>query len=98
MYTGVFFLVEAIFYMCLLLIIYFGKRRFKSVENKSYSILIIVAFIELFLELVLDFVGPLYQQIPVISYFTARLYCCFLQLWITNLCLYGSIQPQSFYL
>jgi len=88
MYTGIYFLIEAIFYMGLLLVMYFGRNRFKSIENKSYSILVAVAFIELFLELVLDFVGPLYKQIPVISYFIARLYCCFLQLWITNLCLY----------
>ena len=88
MYTGIYFLIEAIFYMALLIIIYFGKKRFKNIENQTYSILVVVAFIELLLELILDYVGPLYNQFPLLSFFVAKMYCCFLQLWITNLCLY----------
>ena len=88
MSTGIFFLVEAIAYMLLLIIVYFNKKRLKNEENKIYIFLVIVAITELILELLLDFVGPLYSTITVISYFIAKLYCVFLQLWITVLCLY----------
>ena len=54
--TGIFFLLEAIFYMVLLMIIYFNKPRFKNKENKMYSFLIIVAILELLTELSLDIV------------------------------------------
>ena len=86
--TGIFFLLEAIFYMVLLMIIYFNKPRFKKKENKMYSFLIIVAILELLTELSLDIVGPQYQTIKFVSYFIAKLYCVLLLLWITMLCAY----------
>ena len=88
MYTGIFFTIEAMFYIILLMIMYFGKTRFKSDENNLYSVLIMISFIELSLELVLDFVGPFYNQLPLISYSVAKIYCVLLQFWITNMCLY----------
>ena len=88
MSTGIFFLIEALIYMILLLFIYFNKKRFKSEENKIYTFLILTSLTELLLELILDYVGPMYETIPLISYLIARLYCIFLQLWITALCLY----------
>ena len=42
MYTGIYFLIEAIFYSILLIFVYFRKKVFKSKENKVYSALIIV--------------------------------------------------------
>ena len=91
MSTGVFFLVEAIAYMLLLIIVYFNKKRLQNEENKIYIFLVLVAITELILELLLDFVGPLYSTVTVVSYFVAKLYCVFLQLWITVLCLYITI-------
>ena len=88
MSTGIFFLIEAIAYMLLLIIVYFNKKRLKNEENKIYVFLVLVAITELILELLLDFLGPLYSTITTISYFVAKLYCVFLQLWITILCLY----------
>ena len=88
MYTGVFFTIEAVFYLILLLVVYFRKNIYKSKENKVYSMLVVIAFIEVSLELVLDYIGPLYQQIPIISYFVARLYCAFIELWLTCLICY----------
>ena len=88
MSTGIFFLIEALIYMILLLFIYFNKKRFKSEENKIYTFLMLTSLTELLLELILDYVGPMYETIPLISYLIARLYCIFLQLWITTLCLY----------
>lgn len=88
MYTGIFFSLEALFYLGLLLLVYFKKKVFKSRENKIYSILVIVTFIELLTEIILDIVGPLYQAIPKISYSVAKIYCIFIILWNCLLCTY----------
>ncbi len=88
MYTGIYFLIEAIVYSMLLMIVYFRKKVFKSKENKVYSILVIVSFFELVVELILDFVGPMYKEIPNVSYFVARLFSFGVELWITILLCY----------
>lgn len=71
-YTGVFFLIEAIFYSVLLMCVYFSKKVFKIRENKVYSILVVISFFELLIELILDFVGPMYKIIPQVSYFFCK--------------------------
>ncbi len=88
MYTGIYFLIEAIVYSMLLMTVYFRKEVFKSKENKVYSILVVVSFFELIVELILDFVGPMYKEIPNVSYFVARLFSFGVELWITILLCY----------
>ena len=88
MYTGIYFLIEAIVYSMLLMTVYFRKKVFKSKENKVYSILVVVSFFELIVELILDFVGPMYKEIPNVSYFVARLSSFGVELWITILLCY----------
>ena len=88
MYTGVFFLIEALFYLSLLLVVYFKKEVFESKENKVYSKLIVITFVELLTEILLDFVGPLYLKIPAISYFVAKVYCLLIIMWNCFLCVY----------
>ena len=88
MYTGIYFLIEAIVYSMLLMTVYFRKKVFKSKENRIYSILIVVTFVELLLEIILDFVGPMYQEIPKISYSVAKIYCAFIIMWNCLLCVY----------
>ena len=88
MYTGIYFLIEAIVYSMLLMTVYFRKKVFKSKENKVYSILVVVSFFELIVEFILDFVGPMYKEIPNVSYFVARLFSFGVELWITILLCY----------
>ena len=88
MYTGIYFLIEAIVYSMLLMTVYFRKKVFKSKENKVYSILVVISFFELIVELILDFVGPMYKEIPNVSYFVARLFSFGVELWITILLCY----------
>ena len=88
MYTGIYFLIEAIFYSILLMIAYFRKKVFNSKENRVYSVLVVISFFELLLEFVLDFVGPMYLEIPKVSYFIARMYSLVVELWITILLCY----------
>lgn len=86
--TGIFFLLEAIFYMVLLMIIYFNKPRLKTKDNNVYSFLIVVAILELLTELFLDIIGPKYQTLGFLSVFVAKLFCVLLLMWITTLCSY----------
>ena len=88
MYAGIYFLIEAIVYSMLLMTVCFRKKVFKSKENKVYSILVVVSFFELIVELILDFVGPMYKEIPNVSYFVARLFSFGVELWITILLCY----------
>ena len=88
MSTGKFFLFEALIYLLLLVVVFFSKRRLRNLENKIYSYLIVIALIELVLEIILDFVGPLYQTTPILSYSVAKIYLIFLLLWATTLCTY----------
>lgn len=75
-------------YIILLMLIYFFKKRLRIRENIIYEFLIIINFVEIILEIILDFVGPLYLSVPSLSFFVARLYSVFLLLWISALCLY----------
>lgn len=88
MSTGIFFLIQSMFYIVLLTITYYSKKRLNSDENKVYSALIIIALIETICEIVLDFVGPLYKRIPLLSYFIARLYLILIIVWLTCFIIY----------
>ena len=88
MSTGKFFLFEALVYLLLLVVVFFSKKRLKNNENKIYSYLIVIAVIELITEIILDYVGPMYKEIPLISFSVAKIYLIFILLWATMLCSY----------
>ena len=88
MSTGKFFLFEALIYLLLLVVVFFSKKRLRTDENKIYSYLIIIALIELVTEIILDYVGPMYMDIPMISFSVAKIYLIFILLWATMLCTY----------
>ena len=88
MSTGIPFLLQSLFYIILLGISFFSKKRLDNEENKIYQTLIIIAIIEVIFEIILDFVGPMYQTIPFISYLFAKIYCIMILCWISFLCLY----------
>ncbi len=88
MNTGIFFLIQSLFYIFLLTVVYFSKKRLNTEENELYRLLIVLAGVEVLLEIVLDFVGPMYLTIPYISYPIAKLYCLLILFWITCLFIY----------
>lgn len=78
--------------------IYFSKRRYKSKENKIYSILIITSFIGVLLELGCRLTIPLLNEIPKTTFLITKLYLVYLLTWVTLLSLYTFIivnNPQS---
>ena len=98
MNTGKFFIFNALAYIILLMFIYFSKRRYKSKENKIYSILIITSFIGVLLELGCRLTIPLLNEIPKTTFLITKLYLVYLLTWVTLLSLYTFIivkNPQS---
>ena len=98
MNTGKFFIFNALVYIILLMFIYFSKRRYKSKENKIYSILIITSFIVVLLELGCRLTIPLLNEIPKTTFLITKLYLVYLLTWVTLLSLYTFIivnNPQS---
>ena len=98
MNTGKFFIFNALVYIILLMFIYFSKRRYKSKENKIYSILIITSFIGVLLELGCRLTIPLLNEIPKTTFLINKLYLVYLLTWVTLLSLYTFIivkNPQS---
>ena len=98
MNTGKFFIFNALVYIILLMFIYFSKRRYKSKENKIYSILIITSFIGVLLELGCRLTIPLLNEIPKTTFLITKLYLVYLLTWVTLLSLYTFIivkNPQS---
>ena len=88
--TGIFFLIESIFYMCLLSVIFFSKKNYKDIEKKIYKNLIIIICLELFFELALYFLAPFYNKYDICIY-VAKIYCMLVILWIKRFCEYISI-------
>ena len=98
MNTGKFFIFNALVYIILLMFIYFSKRRYKSKENKIYSILIITSFIGVLLELGCRLTIPLLNEIPKTTFLITKLYLVYILTWVTLLSLYTFIivkNPQS---
>ena len=98
MNTGKFFIFNALVYIILLMFIYFSKRRYKSKENKIYSILIITSFIGVLLELGCRLTIPLLNEMPKTTFLITKLYLVYLLTWVTLLSLYTFIivkNPQS---
>ena len=88
--TGIFFLIESIFYMCLLSVIFFSKKNYKDIEKKIYKNLIIIICLELFFELALYFLAPFYNKYDICIY-VAKIYCMLVILWIKKFCEYISV-------
>ena len=50
MKTGIYFLIQSLFFSILLIIVFFNKKRLETTENRIYSYLIITSLIEIILE------------------------------------------------
>ncbi len=95
MSTGIFFSIEALIYIILLLYVFFGKKVFDNEENKIYSWMIIIVFFEIILELILYLVAPLYKNITFVSVLFSKVYLMFLVLWILYFGLYAVVVSFS---
>lgn len=88
MKTGIYFLIQSLFFSILLIIIYFNKKRLNTTENKIYSCLIITSLVEIILELILDVIMPVYTSNLLLSTFIAKTYCVVILIWLSLLITY----------
>lgn len=88
MKTGIYFLLQSLFFSTLLAIIYYNKKRIKNLENKIYTNLIIISLVEIILELVLDTIMPVYKENLILSTILAKTYCATIMIWLTLLISY----------
>lgn len=85
MKTGIYFLIQSLFFSVLLIVVYFNKKRLENLETKIYSYLIITSVIELLLEFVLDAIMPIYEKNILLSTFLAKTYCVVILVWLSLL-------------
>ena len=88
MKTGIYFLIQSLFFSILLIVVFFNKKRLETTENKIYSYLIITSLIEIILELILDTIMPVYTSNLLLSTFIAKTYCVAIAVWLSLLITY----------
>ena len=82
MSSGNFLTMGSVFYSILLLIVFFSKKTFKSLENKIYSYLIVCNFIGLILAVLCYYTVLNSNVVPVLNFVVSRLYLIYLVSYI----------------
>ena len=82
MTSGNLLTIGSIFYSIMLIIIFFGRKKIKTRENKIYSYLIIANFLGLIIAVACYYTVLYNEVIPYINYFISRLYLVYLLSYI----------------
>lgn len=82
MTSGNLLTIGSIFYSLMLMIIFFGRKKIKTLENKIYSYLIITNFFGLLIAVACYYTVLNNDIIPYINYFVSRLYLIYLLAYI----------------
>ena len=75
-------------YLVVLIVSYFSKRHLKTKENKYYSILLIINFIGLLLEILCGILGNKLPDDAIICHFFTKLFMCFMTYFTLTLTIY----------
>ena len=86
--NSIFFQIASLFYILLLAIVYFSKRRLNSIDNKIYKYLIIVNIVALFLDVFSIYTILNLNKLFLINYIVTRLYVAFAVAWIILFTIY----------
>lgn len=84
---GLAFQILSFFYIFMLLVIYFFKKRINTIENKIFSVLIITNFVGVILDIISTSLA-LQQETGFLLIFFSKLYLIYLLIWIGLLTLY----------
>lgn len=82
MTSGNLLTIGSIFYSIMLILIFFGRKKIKTRENKIYSYLIIANFLGLIIAVACYYTVLYNEVIPYINYFISRLYLVYLLSYI----------------
>ena len=80
-FTSFFFQIASLFYIILIGLVYFCKKKINTLENKIYSSLIIVNFITLIVDCISVLLGLCNPQ-SIITNIFAKLYLVFIIAWV----------------
>lgn len=75
-------------YLVVLIVSYFSKSHLKTKENKYYSILLIINFIGLLLEILCGILGNKLPDDAIICHFFTKLFMCFMTYFTLTLTIY----------
>ena len=75
-------------YLVVLIVSYFSKSHLKTNENKYYSILLIINFIGLLLEILCGILGNKLPDDTMICHFFTKLFMCFMTYFTLTLTIY----------
>ena len=88
MIVGMSFIICSFIYMLLLSVVYFSKKRISTIENKMYSILLVLNVIGLVLEFFCCITVPVREQIPIINLICNRAYLLYFASFVSLFTLY----------
>lgn len=75
-------------YLVVLIVSYFSKSHLKTKENKYYSILLIINFIGLLLEILCGILGNKLPEDAIICHFFTKIFMCFMTYFTLTLTIY----------
>lgn len=88
MIGSIFFQLCSLFYIFLLIVVYFSKKRLKSVENRLYILLAITNFLGLLLDIFSVFTIRNMNTHPILNFYISKFYLIYLLTWITLFTIY----------
>ncbi|MCM1053590.1 MAG: ATP-binding protein [Ruminococcus sp.] len=83
MMGGTFFTITSLFYISLLIIVFFSKKRLDNIENKLFSYLIISNLVGIILAIICYFTISNIQMLPLLNTIFSKAYIVYLIVWIT---------------
>ena len=85
--SSLYFQILSLFYIVLIMIIYFSKKKMPTIENKIFSCLIIFNFVGMILDILSTYLAVInYESIILIQ--ICKLYLCYLVVWIVLMTAY----------
>lgn len=77
------FQICSLFYICMLIFLYFSKKRIKTDETKIFSCLLICNLIGLFLDVSSVYTIAHIDKVPILNFVISKGYLIYLLTWIT---------------
>ena len=93
--SGLFFPVAALPISIVIIVVFFAKNRFKSEEVNTYTNLLVINLIGLFLEILCTYASVIYDDYRLISEIIYKLYLAYELTWINILFKYFATVSQT---
>lgn len=88
MNSTMFFSITSLFYIILLTVVYFSKKRLNNLENKIYAGLIVINLAGVIIEIGCLIVSYFVNQLPFLNYLIPKMFLVYLLTWISLFAFY----------